>query len=231
MKKKGKAQRPASQERREPGHEEMLRRLAHLGEVGRRPLEDFLRVSESVETELRTVRSFFFDLFCMISGIGPEDLETEQGKLLRFRFFQELSKGSTVEEVKDIFIRNLYITQDPSLAPLKRPRPPRATNLAARARTYIEEHYGERLSLKIVADHVAVSKEHLSRAFKRAYDLTVTEYIQRVRVDMAKSLIQEGALSFKEICYELGYQSYNDFYRNFRKITGKSPKEYEEEIR
>jgi len=55
----------------------------------------------------------------------------------------------------------------------------------------------------------------------------VTEYIHKVRIDLAKSLILENQLSLKEICYELGYQSYNDFYRNFRKLTGSSPKDYQ----
>jgi YesN/AraC family two-component response regulator len=35
-----------------------------------------------------------------------------------------------------------------------------------------------------------------------------------------------GEHSLKQVCYETGYQSYNDFYRNFRKVTGVSPKDF-----
>lgn len=210
--------------------DEILQRLARIGEGGRRPLGDFLRMSESVgEEDLKAVKNFLFNLYCQIYGISQEKVDTDHGRLLRFKFFQELSKGSTVEEIKDIFIRNLFLTENQSLVPPTL-RPARAQGIAARARDLMDARYNERLSLNSVAEQLTVSKEHLSRAFKRQYSVTVTEYIQGVRVRVAKSLIQENELSLKEICYELGYQSYNDFYRNFRKQEGVSPKEYQEAL-
>lgn len=223
--KPGKTSRPAESER---AQEELLERLTRLGEGGRRPLDEFLRVSESMGEELRLARNFLFDLFCQIYNITPETLDSEAGRLLRFKFFQELGQGSTLQEIKDLFIRGLFVAESEGFAGLKE-RPARATGLARRAKGYIDANYGDRLSLNAVAESLSVSKEHLSRAFKRAYGVTVTEYIHQVRVDMAKSLIREGELSLKEICYELGYQSYNDFYRNFRKSAGVSPKDWRED--
>lgn len=210
--------------------DEILKRLARIGEGGRRPLGDFLRMSESVgDEDLKTVKNFLFNLYCQIYGITQDKVDSDHGRLLRFKFFQELSKGSTVEVIKDIFIRNLFLTENQALvAPIVRQA--RVQGIAARAKDLIDSRYNERLSLNSVAETLSVSKEHLSRAFKRQFSVTVTEYIQGVRVRVAKSLIQENDLSLKEICYELGYQSYNDFYRNFRKLEGISPKEFQEDL-
>jgi len=211
--------------------EEILRRLTRIGEGPMRPLEEFLRYAESVEEEqLRTVKKFLFDLFCRIYTISAQTLDTEEGRLLRFKFFQELGRGTSVEEIKDIFIRKLFFAESQTLGAKAKPEETevdKGSTLAARARTYIDNHYNDALSLNAVANHLSVCKEHLSRAFKRTYASTVTEYIHKVRIDLAKSLILENQLSLKEICYELGYQSYNDFYRNFRKLTGSSPKDYQ----
>lgn len=216
--------------------EEILRRLTRIGEGPRRPLEEFLRYAESVEEDqLRTVKSFLFDLFCKIYGISLDSLDAEEGRLLRFKFFQQLGRGGSVEEIKDIFIRNLFFTETQAPAPRSEQREaegPAADDkpigLAERAKAHIDSHYQEPLTLSRVAAQLSVCKEHLSRAFKRAHGQTVTEYIHHIRVDLAKALIQENQLSLKEICYELGYQSYNDFYRNFRKLTGVSPREFQE---
>lgn len=235
--KQSKAKKDVEGKDSERDESEILRRLTRIGEGPRRPLEEFLRYAEGVEEDqLRTVKGFLFDLFCKIYGIPKETLDTEEGRLLRFKFFQELGKGATVEEIKDIFIRNLFYTESQALAPpsaitskvVEEQEEAQPSSLAARAKDYIDNHYSERLSLNVIADHLSVCKEHLSRAFKRAFGVTVTEYIHSVRIDLAKSLILEMQLSLKEICYELGYQSYNDFYRNFRKLTGVSPRDYQE---
>lgn len=162
-------------------------------------------------------------------------LEGEEGRRLRFRFFQELGQGATVEEIKDIFIQNLFsqeaATDVTAAASGSETRPSeKSLSLAERARLHIEEHYGDRLSLQTIASQLSVCKEHLSRAFKKERGCTVTEHIHTVRIDLAKNMILEDQLSLKEICYELGYQSYNDFYRNFRKLTGISPREFQENL-
>ena len=209
--------------------QDLLERLQSLTREGRRPLAEFLRLSEEAgEDDLRAVRSFLFDLFCQIYDIDPE---SEEGAGLRFRFLQELARGRSVEEVASLFIGNLYLAENGLRARQARPAVPPTPlprSLAERACLLIEEGYAQRLSLNSVAQDLAVSKEHLSRIFKKKYGLTVTEHIHAVRIGKAQELMREGAHSLKHVCYETGYQSYNDFYRNFRKVTGMSPKGFVE---
>lgn len=208
---------------------DLLERLRALTRDGRRPLSELLRLSEdSADDGLRPVRSFLFDLFCQIYAIDPE---SEEGARLRFRFLQELARGQSVEEVASLFIGNLYLAEHGlrDVVSLQRPEPAvRPRSLAERARLVIERDFADRISLNSIAQELAVSKEHLSRIFKKKFSVTVTEYVHQVRIEKARSLIRSGSAGLKQVCYETGYQSYNDFYRNFRKVTGVSPKDFVE---
>lgn len=204
-----------------------LARLSKLTREGRRPLTEFLSLSgEAGEEELRAVRSFLFDLFCQIYDI---DADSDEGSRVRFKFLQELGKGQSVEEVTNLFIGNLYLTEfgvgaaPTKVVPVEAGRP---RSLAERARLVIEQSFASRISLNSIAAELSVSKEHLSRIFKKKFGVTVTEYIHQVRIEHARRLMAAGEHSLKQVCYESGYQSYNDFYRNFRKITGTSPKDF-----
>ena len=208
----------------DPKKEQLLERLSSLAREGRRPLSEFLKLSgETGEEDLRAVRSFLFELYCQIYDI---DGQSEEGTGVRFKLLQELSKGQSIEEITNLFIGNLYLTEYQLKAGRPAPAAPGARGLAERARLAIEDGFKERISLNSIARDLAVSKEHLSRIFKKRYAVTVTEHIHAVRIDRARRLMAQGEMSLKQICYETGYQSYNDFYRNFRKVAGTSPKDF-----
>ena len=204
-------------------NKQFLERLSGLAREGRRPLTEFLKISgQTGDDDLRTMRSFLFDLYCQIYSIDPA---TTEGSSVRFKFFQELAKGESIEEITNLFIGNLYLTEYRLKAATPQPTElPQGRGLGERARQLIEQGYTHRLSLNSLANDLAVSKEHLSRVFKKKFGITVTEHIHHVRIENARRMIATGEYSLKQVCYETGYQSYNDFYRNFRKVTGVSPK-------
>ena len=206
----------------------ILERLSGLTRDGRRPLSEFLQLAgQAGEDDLRSVRAFLFELYCQIYDI---DARSDQGSGVRFKFLQELSKGQSVEEVTNLFIGNLYLTEYKLKAkgPAPTPEAARVRGLAERARLAIDEGYARRISLNSIANDLSVSKEHLSRIFKKKYGATVTEHIHQVRIENARRLMATGEHSLKQVCYETGYLSYNDFYRNFRQVTGVSPKGFVE---
>ena len=205
-------------------NQKFLERLSGLAREGRRPLSDFLKLSGTAsEDDLKAVRAFLFELYCQIYEI---DSQSDQGSSVRFRFLQELARSQSIEEITNLFIGSLYRTE--YKLKVRGPIAPdgRVRGLGERARIVIEESYAKRISLNSIANDLAVSKEHLSRVFKKKFGKTVTEHIHEVRIDRARRLMATGEFSLKQICYETGYQSYNDFYRNFRKVTGVSPKEF-----
>jgi AraC-like DNA-binding protein len=96
----------------------------------------------------------------------------------------------------------------------------------ARARTYIEENITEELPLSRVAQAVHTSSFYFCKMFKKVTGLNFTHYVSRVRVEKAKTLLQNPNLRISEIAFDVGFQSLTHFNRVFRNITGASPTEF-----
>jgi len=62
--------------------------------------------------------------------------------------------------------------------------------------------------------------------FKKTTGLTFTDYLSRVRIEKAKTLLLNPHLRISEIAYDVGFQSLTHFNRMFRKIAGISPTKY-----
>ena len=97
--------------------------------------------------------------------------------------------------------------------------------LIRRAQNYIDEHYQQKISLSAVADHLHVSPNYLSRLFRQESGVTLTQHIQRTRLEHAMLLLADGEKSISEIAYLVGYQNYRDFYRNFVKYENAAPRQ------
>src|SRR5438874_13055831 len=95
-----------------------------------------------------------------------------------------------------------------------------------KARSFIEEHSAEELSLSKVAKAVNISANHLSEKFKQVTGVNFVEYIARTRFEKACDLLLNSNLRISEIAFAVGFQSLSQFNRVFKKISGKSPNEY-----
>jgi len=95
-----------------------------------------------------------------------------------------------------------------------------------KARSYIQDHLEEELSLRIVAKFVQISPNHLSETFKEVTGVNFVEYIARRRFAKACLLLLDPDLKISEIAFEVGFQSLSQFNRVFRKFSGKSPTAY-----
>jgi transcriptional regulator GlxA family with amidase domain len=98
--------------------------------------------------------------------------------------------------------------------------------LICQAQTYIEENLSEKISFEELASKLAISRRNFDRRFIKATGNTPVEYLQRVKVEVAKSTLEKGRKSVFETMYEVGYSDDKAFREVFRKITGMSPLEY-----
>lgn len=99
-------------------------------------------------------------------------------------------------------------------------------NEVRQAQEYIEEHYGDKLTVDHVADKFNIVRRTFERRFKKATSNTVTGYIQRVRIEAAKKQLETGRKTVNEVMYEVGYTDSNAFRKVFKEISGMSPVEY-----
>ena len=91
---------------------------------------------------------------------------------------------------------------------------------------YLDENYGEKVTLNTLASMFFVSKSYLSRIFKDSYGFTINQYILFKRITEAKQLLRFSTKNVDEIADFVGMNAANSFSRMFRKVEGISPSEY-----
>lgn len=92
--------------------------------------------------------------------------------------------------------------------------------------TYINVNFVEINNLQELADKFYISKSYLCRLFKNSTRLTVTKYINTLRINKSCELLKSTNLQATEIAYAVGYNSYTHFYKNFVEITSTTPYKY-----
>jgi AraC-like DNA-binding protein len=90
---------------------------------------------------------------------------------------------------------------------------------------YICEHYNEKLTLNELAERCFYHPKYFSRIFKKYYGVTVSAYIQSVRLNHGKQLLTDTDMPIEQIAYEIGYTDKSSFYRHFKKEFNLTPKE------
>jgi transcriptional regulator GlxA family with amidase domain len=83
------------------------------------------------------------------------------------------------------------------------------------------------LDYEHLAGEYRMSRRSLERRFKAATGLTLLGYVQQLRVEAAKRLLEEGRHTFNEITYRVGYEDINFFRKVFVRLTGLRPMAYQ----
>jgi len=91
---------------------------------------------------------------------------------------------------------------------------------------YIDEHYGEPLTLTSLSRHFHFNPSYLSSYFSAHNDEGFSEYLNRVRIAKAMELLRSDGLPISEIGSRVGYSDPSYFTKVFKKHTGLSPREY-----
>ena len=94
------------------------------------------------------------------------------------------------------------------------------------ATRFIMIHFAEPLTLLDVAKSVHLSESYFSSMFKKGCGASFREYLNAVRVDEAKRLLDLGQQSVTEVALAVGFESQSYFSKVFRSVTGMTPKEY-----
>ncbi len=91
---------------------------------------------------------------------------------------------------------------------------------------YIQRHLQEPLTVEKLAGVVELTPNYLSTLFKKETGLSLSEYVRRERIDMARQLLQYTDYTCLEIAEYLCFSSDSHFSRVFREYTGISPTAY-----
>lgn len=91
---------------------------------------------------------------------------------------------------------------------------------------YIRKNLTNRISLDDIAKELFITKEHLSRLFKKEMGLTISEYIINTKISEAKNLLKQTDYNILDIAVLLNFANSSHFSNSFKKVTGFSPSDY-----
>lgn len=91
---------------------------------------------------------------------------------------------------------------------------------------YILSHLHYDINLKEIAEQAGFSETYFSALFKKETGDTVTEFIQKSRVEKSENLLRYSEYSLKKISQYLGFCSQSHFSQTFRRYTGMTPGQY-----
>ena len=149
--------------------------------------------------------------------------------------------GAEPFKAKDVFGGNytfqeiLYLTAqniEEALVPIKQYLKSNHSQIYRKAIEFIRNNYKRPIGLNDLGEALDVTPSYISRVISREGnqgEKTFVDLITSFRINEAKRKIQEGD-TLKNIAYEVGFHSASYFSKCFKKITGVSPKEYQEKM-
>jgi len=103
---------------------------------------------------------------------------------------------------------------------------PHADSMVRKCEQWLKEHYCETDSLAQVVQYANIPERTLKRRFKSATGSSLTGYIQNLRIEEAKRLLETTHKSVDDISYRVSYEDASFFRRLFKRLTGLTPSQY-----
>jgi transcriptional regulator GlxA family with amidase domain len=103
---------------------------------------------------------------------------------------------------------------------------PHADSVTLSCEQWLGEHYLESDAIKQVVELSSIPERTLKRRFKAATGSTLIDYIQNLRIEEAKRLLESGQKPVDEISVEVSYEDPSFFRRLFKRRTGLTPSQY-----
>lgn len=128
------------------------------------------------------------------------------------------------DELKKAYIHLTLALILPSLS-LKPNGPEEEKDTVRRVLEHLARHYTEPVSLNSLSEDLKISVSHLSHIFSQQLKINFRKYINILRIDRARQLLQTG-MTLTEIGFACGFEDSRTFRRAFSSLQGMSPAEY-----
>ncbi len=124
-----------------------------------------------------------------------------------------------------ILVHDISFTEQSAYAIFKGLRDHRDTKIWE-IQDYIESHYSEHLGISYLANKAAMSRRTFERRFKAATGESPGDYIQQLRIEAAKRILEMEFDTFEQITLRVGYEDATTFSKLFSKRVGVTPTSY-----
>ncbi|MBY9080777.1 helix-turn-helix domain-containing protein [Paenibacillus sp. HN-1] len=139
-------------------------------------------------------------------------------------FFHHVSRSLHAEEAAQLTKRELLkLWRRQALTPIsEREKDARLQAID----DYLRQHADRTITSVDMAEHLYLNPSYFSRYFKRLSGMKFTDYVNRIKVDMAISMLRRENETVENVAYTLGFSDRAYFSKVFKKYSGKSPSEF-----
>jgi len=103
---------------------------------------------------------------------------------------------------------------------------PDEDSLVARVLKYVTDHISDALTIEDIADAVGVSRRTFSRAFAKHAQVTPSIFVEQVRIDFARKLLEETDVPLKTVAFRCGFRNATQMRMIFSRRLSTTPKQY-----
>ncbi|MBP1993182.1 helix-turn-helix domain-containing protein [Paenibacillus eucommiae] len=135
--------------------------------------------------------------------------------------YQQIKDFTTIEDYK-VFFEHFLAEAVQLIASKKSEKEPIIDYIT----DYLINHYGEDISLELIANKLNLSSGYLSIYFKEKKGVNFSTFLNDIRITKAKDMLRKSEYKIHEIASQVGYQNANSFIRMFKKCAGIPPSEF-----
>jgi len=104
-------------------------------------------------------------------------------------------------------------------------------SLVAKVLKYVTDHISDALTIEEIADAVGVSRRTFSRAFAKHANVTPSVFVEQVRIDFARKLLEETDVPLKTVAFRCGFSNATQMRMIFSRQLNTTPKTYRDGFR
>lgn len=123
----------------------------------------------------------------------------------------------------DFFKLNSYFCRVLSELSDRQPSNSEKQKFAYRIRSLLESDYYRPLPMAELSARFGYDKDYLAQIFRECYDVSPHRYLTELRMEHARWMLENTAMSAEQIAFSVGYAEFSAFWRNFKKTYGRSP--------
>ena len=181
-------------------------------------------LNTAVNGNLDSFKLRLMELVVMLSRTGANPKSNEELVEANNRFLKRLENSKTIEEVSG----NVRSIMEQMAGKIFSFQGIRHASALRKAERFIWENYSRKISLKEIADVSGLSAPYFSTIFKDEMGENLSNYLNRLRVEKASSMLRETDSPISGISVACGFEDQSWFSKVFKCYTGFSPSKYRE---
>jgi len=203
------------------------------------------RVAEGDQSAAGTALQELFAALIVYSGRGHAKIRsrsTELISLISRSAVEGGADGDTIHALNEEYLSSIISARDAEMILLQLSRAVKKYSRLVRemssvphldainrVKNYCRRHYARKISLDEAAAEVNLSPSYLSKVFRREMGISFVSYLNKIRIEKSKLILQNRSVELVEVAGMVGYDDQSYFTRIFKRFTGIPPGRYREQ--